>query len=467
LTEIERMPRGAARKQAAFDRLVATAAESQKPFVELAEKLKASGAIAGYRSLVSPNMLVVDPTSSGRLKEIREAFQVDGVKAIYDQEAHRVWAAPGTAGVTDATAGVHQHRTGEPSWGLDVTSPLAVTPAPSGIVWNLDMVGAPEAWKQGATGKGVTVGSIDTGTDVSHPAIHDNYRGLNADGTLTNDYNWYDPSNVASPFPTDEQGHGTHTVGTMVGHTSEANIGVAPEAKWVSAKALGFTSHVSENMLTSMQWMLAPTKSDGSAPDPSKAPDVVGMSWWTGSPYEDFFQESVQNLVSAGIEPVKSNGNNGPAPETVSSPGQFAEVTSVAAVDKNGQIAYFSSRGPSPLPHTGKTPVFKPDVSAPGVDVVSSTPGGKYGRMSGTSMAQPHVTGVIADILSKYPTLSHQQLQSVLAKSSTDVGATGRDLEFGYGIVNVSKALEVARAMVQRSEAAKRGWVTRRAHRAQ
>ena len=303
------------------------------------------------------------------------------------------------------------------------------------------MIGAPEAWKSGATGKGLVYGSIDTGADFQHEAIAAAYRGRTADGTVSHDYNWMDWGNGRSAKPVDPDAHGTHTIGTVLGHTETASIGVAPGAQWISAHGLTGNADV---RLKALQWMQAPTKLDGSAPDPTKAPDVVGMSWWTGPGHSDFFVESMQNLRLAGIEPVKSAGNKGPGPETISAPGQVKELNAIAAVGPDSQIADFSSRGPSPMHANGSAPDWKPDFSAPGVDVISSVPGNRYAKYSGTSMAQPHFSGVLLDLLSKYPQLTHDQITKVLAASATDVGARGRDLEFGYGIVNLPGALAQA-----------------------
>lgn len=435
LGRFQLMPRGEARKQAVYDAIVASSSDSQKSYIEIANQLKASGVIQGYETLYSPNMLIVHPVAA-KMGEALKAFETPATKALYNAAGGtRIWPTP----TSDADRG--SSLIGKSAYGLDIVSGSArALPAPTEVPYGLTMIGAPQAWTQGADGAGLVFGSIDTGADVTHPAIRSQYRGLNADGTLTNDYNWADFDAKHSPAPVDSQGHGTHTIGTVLGTAGTVPIGVAPKAKWISTRALTGTS---DNLLKALQWMQAPTKADGTAPDPRKAPDVVGMSWWTAPNYEDFFQESLENLRAAGIELVKSAGNNGPNPETISSPGQFPTITSVAAVSSKGQIASFSSRGPSPLPHTGSAPLWKPDISAPGVGVVSSVPGG-YASYDGTSMAQPHMSGAILDILSKYPDMSHAQLIKALAAGATDAGATGRDLEFGYGIVNIPAALAAA-----------------------
>jgi subtilisin family serine protease len=441
IRSIDAMPRGAERKAAAWNVLADVATTSQQPFIALAEQLKNSGAIQGYETLVSPNMLIVDP-AAGKSREVFAQFQaLQGVKAIYDNNGAPLRAASASL---DRPALTHGN-----SWGLDLAPGgrgAVTSAAPAELPYGLNMIGAPEAWKSGATGKGLVYGSIDTGADFTHEAIANKYRGQATDGTVSHDYNWMDWGSRRSPKPVDPDAHGTHTIGTVLGHTDAAPIGVAPEAQWISARGLTGGADV---RLKSLQWMQAPTKHDGTAPDPAKAPDVVGMSWWTGPSTSDFFLESIQNLRLAGIEPVKSAGNKGPNPETISAPGQLRELNAIAAVGPDGQIAEFSSRGPSPMHTEGATPDWKPDFAAPGVGVLSSVPGNKYQQLSGTSMAQPHFSGVLLALMSKYPQLTHDQLGKILAKTSTDVGARGRDLEFGYGIVNIPAALAEAARVAQ------------------
>jgi hypothetical protein len=423
---ISEMPRGAERKQAAYDAVVATAKESQAPFIELAERLKGEGVIQGYELLVSPNMLVVTP-KAGKASAVADAFLgASGVKAIYSNS---------TGAIIKSANQIPSLAPGEKGWGLDVVDePMTLVAPPADRPFGLDMIGAPDAWAQGADGSGLVYGSIDTGADVTHEAIATRYRGRAEDGTLSHDYNWFDPTGAAKA-PKDSQGHGTHTIGTVTGE----GVGVAPKAKFISAA--GLTGQV-DSTLKSLQWMFAPTKIDGTSPNPAMAPDVVGMSWWTGPNNEDLFLESMQDLRAAGIEPVKSAGNKGPGVGTISSPGQFPELIATAAVDANGVVAKFSSRGPAPYPKGSTTP--KPDLAAPGVDVISSTPGNKYAKMSGTSMAQPHMSGAILAVLSKYPTLTHDQLVQVFASTAADKGAPGFDAEYGAGIISVSAALAAA-----------------------
>jgi len=443
LADVAKMPRGPERKALAWARITETAAVSQAPLIALAEQLKASGAIAGFETLVSPNALLIDPTGTG-MKEVLDAFGAEkSVRAIYDGQGVVKFVNGAKATAEDGAS-----LLGTKGWGLDVhdRGPVVNSISNRDVPYGLEMIGAPAANAVGADGTGLVFGSIDTGADFTHEAINSKYRGTHADGTTTHDRNWFDFGPKPSPVAKDFDAHGTHTIGTVVGD----KIGVAPNAKWISVAGLkGFI----DVRLKALQFMQAPTMLDGTVPDPTLAPDVVGMSWWTGPPQSDVFQESIENLVAAGIEPVKSAGNNGPGPETGSAPSQFPGINAIAAVDRDGQIADFSSRGPSPLPHPKGGPFWKPDFAAPGVQTLSSVPGNRYQEMSGTSMAQPHFSGALLALLSKYPKLSHDQIITVLKESATDAGARGRDLEFGWGIINIPAALAAAQRLFPGSAA--------------
>ena len=190
--------------------------------------------------------------------------------------------------------------------------------------------------------------------------------------------------------PCDNVGHGTHTMGTMVGGDGPGpftpDTGVAPGAEWIAAKGcedLGCTRSPSCRPASSSS--PRPTSS-GNNPDPSMRPDVVNNSWGSDDPNDTFYLATVQAWRAAGIIPVFAAGNAGPVCGEAGSPGDFNEVFSLGATDIDDNIADFSSRGPSP---SGKV---NPNVSAPGVDVISSVPGGGYAAFSGTSMATPHTS---------------------------------------------------------------------------
>ena len=278
-------------------------------------------------------------------------------------------------------------------------------PGPRALEWNLLRVRAPEAWAAfGTRGEGITVGSIDTGAQFDHPALARQYRGRQPDGTVVHDYNWFDPSLVCgspSQVPCDNVGHGTHTMGTLVGDDGEpgANqIGVAPAARWMTAKGCEDLFCSVEALLASAQWLLAPTDLAGGNPRPDLRPQVINNSWG-GGPTDPFFRDVVQAWTAAGIFPVFSIGNEGPACGSAGVPGAYPESYGVGAFDINDAIYEFSGRGPSAFG------VTKPDIMAPGVSVRSSVPGGAYESYTGTSMAAPHVAGTVALMLSAAPAL--------------------------------------------------------------
>ncbi len=268
------------------------------------------------------------------------------------------------------------------------------------IEWGISNINADDVWSQiGVTGEGIVVASIDSGAQYDHPALVGKYRGNNGDGTFTHDYNWRDTSNAcAGGAPCDPDGHGTHTMGTMVGADGANQIGVAPGAKWIEANGCNTCSNL--DLIEAGQWMLAPTKVDGSAPDVSKRPHIVNNSWGSQIPSNDPFMEDISLAwEQAGIFGVFSNGNSGPNCATSGSPGSRIVNYSVGAHDIANNIAPFSGRGP------GQDGTIKPSISAPGVNVRSSLPGNAYGNANGTSMAAPHAAGAVALLWSAVPSL--------------------------------------------------------------
>jgi subtilisin family serine protease len=269
--------------------------------------------------------------------------------------------------------------------------------------WGVAKIGADQVWAEGITGQGVTVATIDTGVDYTHPALVEHYRGNNHDGSFSHDYNWWDPTGICGDVPCDNAGHGTHTMGTIVGGDLGGplpDIGVAPGAEWIAAKGCEDFDCSEGSLLSSGQFVIAPTDLQGNNPDPSKRPDIVSNSWGSDDPNDTTYLATVQAWRAAGIIPVFAAGNAGPGCSTAGTPGLFPEVISVGATDSKDLIADFSSRGPSP------SDKISPNVSAPGVDVVSSVPGGGYESMSGTSMATPHTAGTIALMLSAKPSIA-------------------------------------------------------------
>ncbi|MEU4472333.1 S8 family serine peptidase [Micromonospora sp. NPDC023888] len=268
-------------------------------------------------------------------------------------------------------------------------------PKPTGPEWNIRQIGADRVWSQlGVTGTGIVVGSSDSGVDGTHPALRAGFRG--------GDDSWYDPWD-GTRSPTDQGGHGTHTVGSAVGRDG---IGVAPDAQWVGCVNLDRNLGSPAHYLDCLQFMLAPFPAGGDPftdGRPERAPQVLSNSW--GCPPIEGCDQGVLRpataaLDAAGIFVVAAAGNTGPWCASIDDPpAPYADVLTVGAVDAQRRVAEFSSRGPV----SGGT--GKPDVLAPGVGVVSAMPGGTYAALDGTSMATPQVAGVVALMWSANPAL--------------------------------------------------------------
>ncbi|HSL42223.1 MAG TPA: S8 family serine peptidase [Anaerolineales bacterium] len=323
--------------------------------------------------------------------------------------------------------------------------------APGSVQWNISTIGADRVWEDfGVRGEGIVIGQSDSGADVNHPELKETYRG-NQGG---DDYNWHDPWNFRSS-PYDAGGHGTHTLGTIVGQNG---IGIAPGATWFACANLYRNLANPALYLDCMQFMLAPFPQDGDPfidGDPTLAADVMNNSW--GCPEiegcdPNALLPAANYLRDAGIFVVVSTGNDGPDCSTVDAPlSLYDSVFSVGAIDRSGSIAFFSSRGPVTADGSGR---IKPDIAAPGVDIYSSLPGGAYGYNSGTSMAGPHVAGAVALLWSAEPSLIgdiDRTEQLLIDAADPYTGSVSGCFEgdvpnaaYGYGVLDVHEAVQQA-----------------------
>ncbi|MEE4271484.1 MAG: S8 family serine peptidase [Thermoanaerobaculales bacterium] len=284
--------------------------------------------------------------------------------------------------------------------------------APRGVEWGIGLVNADDVWAAGVTGSGVVVAGQDTGYFWQHPALVQQYRG----GPGNHDYHWHDAIHSGggscgpdSQEPCDDHGHGTHTMGTIVGDDGAGNqVGMAPTARWIGCRNMDQGTGTPATYAECYQFFIAPTDLDGLNPDPSMAPDVINNSW--GCPPDEGCTDPnalltvVQNVRAAGIVTVHSAGNEGSGCSSVTTPSAiYAESFSVGATGSGDDIAYFSSRGPVTVDGSNR---MKPDISAPGVNIRSSTRDGGYGTKDGTSMAGPHVAGLVALVISASPGLA-------------------------------------------------------------
>ncbi|MEZ5464477.1 MAG: S8 family serine peptidase [Lysobacteraceae bacterium] len=343
----------------------------------------------------------------------------------------------------------------------------------AGETWGVLKIRAPEAWAEGYRGQGVVIAGQDTGYQWDHPALKDKYRGWNG-VSADHNYSWHDAIHALIngattnscglnlTVPCDDHHHGTHTMGTMVGDDGAAEkIGVAPDAKWIGCRNMEEGDGRPSTYIECFEWFVEPTDLAGNNPDAAKAPDVINNSW--GCPPSELCDESanatmesvVENVRDAGIVVVVSAGNGGSACNTVQDPAAiFAASLTVGATSSTDAIANFSSRGPV----VGG--LLKPNVSAPGVAVRSSIPGGGYTNLQGTSMAGPHVAGAVALIISANPDLrgDPDTIQAILESTSVQLtsvqdcgGYPGADVPnavFGYGRIDAYAAVQAARALL-------------------
>jgi subtilisin family serine protease len=340
--------------------------------------------------------------------------------------------------------------------------------------WGLDKIKAPAVWAMGITGKGIVISGQDTGYDWTHPDLISSYRGYSKEITR-HDYQWFDAIDKASPLnkdslnpcgynikiPCDDDVHGTHTMGTMIGKDSSGtSIGVAPGARWIGARNMerGYGNPFS--YLACFDWFLAPRDLAGKNPKPSLAPHVINNSWSCPTMegclnnHIDLFEKAISLLRKAGIMVVVSAGNDGGSCETMNEiPVTVSGAFSIGATRSNDSIASFSSRGPALI--LGKKQI-KPDVSAPGVSVKSAFPGRKYGSLSGTSMAGPHVAGLAALLFSANPSLIGQvdKVEQIIRETSLPLyssqvcsnisGGSYPNPVYGYGRVDALAAVKKA-----------------------
>lgn len=331
------------------------------------------------------------------------------------------------------------------------------TPAYRGAIEpGVTAIRADEVWALGITGNGVLVANMDTGVDGNHPALASRWRGVADPRYAANpEWAWLDPFAGQNNFPYDSNGHGTHTMGSVCGGSPGDQVGVAPGAQWIAAGAIdrggGIPQTVADAM-TSFQWFLDP---DGNPATNWDVPDVCSNSWGLLDshgypPCDEAFWSFLDACEAAGIVILFSAGNEGSG--GLRRPSDRAtdayRTCAVAAVDANTSgwpIASFSSRGPTTCTPVGGTAI-KPDISAPGVSVRSSLPGGGYGSLSGTSMASPHVNGVVALMREANPDIAVEQVKQIIYDTAFDLGPAGEDNDYGWGMIDAFEAVTAALA---------------------
>ncbi len=384
LSSARQLKTKAEKGQFVYQRLSETAARSQAPLVKY---LQAAG--VEHRSYWIVNMIWV----KGDAGLVERLAKRTDVERIYANPLVQLELPQTEMQTTSAEAG-------------------------SGVEWNIALVNAPQVWAAGYTGQGAVVGGQDTGYYWQHEALKNQYRGW--DGSSANhNYSWHNaihddqPDNpcLDSAEPCDDDGHGTHTMGTMIGDDGADNqIGMAPGAKWIGCRNMADRFGTPASYIECYQWFVAPTDLNNLNPRIDLAPDVINNSWKCtideGCTDPVVLLEAVQNVRAAGILTVHAAGNEGPSCSTVQYPAAiYEESFSVGATgwdpDLSGTvgIADFSSRGPVIVDGSNR---LKPDVTAPGQNIRSATNDfiDGYTFLSGTSMAAPHIAGLAALLIS-------------------------------------------------------------------
>ncbi len=396
------------------------AAVAQHDLLQALGADKAAGAVRGY----TPHWLVNAVVVTGTVAAVRKLAARDDVRRV---EADLVpeliapvssWLPP-----TKQAAGI------------------GITP---GVV----AIGARRVWQElGFDGSGTLVGIIDTGVDVNHPALSARWRGNFADPATA----WLDAAEVGQPvLPADGQGHGTHVMGTLTGLADGDTIGVAPGAQWIATNAISAPVVTFDNaIIASLEFMTDP---DGDPATSDDVPDVVQNSWGVSEAFAGYIDcdsswwDLIDNCEAAGVVLVWAAGNEGGGGNagTVRSPADRAtnpyNCFSVGSTSNHAPflISDFSSRGPSGC---GGPYAIKPELTAPGDTIYSALPGGGYIYRNGTSMAGPHVAGVVALMRQANPDVDVVTIKDILLRSALDQGLVGEDNDYGHGLVDAYAAV--------------------------
>jgi len=372
-----------------------------------------------------------------RASRLRAAFQPPDLSRTYVLELDRPADFAATLAALKADPGVeYAEEDGKVSTNLTPNDPYFSSYGSWGQayydLWGLHTISASTAWDT-STGSGVVVAVVDTGIDYNHPDIAANVwtnPNPGSSGHANDVRGWNFVSNTNDPM--DDNGHGTHVAGTIaaVGNNGIGVIGVAWNAQVMAVKGLDATGNGwDSNLGPALEYAV------------NNGADVISNSW-SGQGTSQTTADAVDYAYNLGAVIVAAAGNNN-SDASRYSPGNLWDVITVAATDTVGNKASFSNWGE------------KIDVAAPGVDILSLqasestigtvvTPG--YMRLSGTSMATPHVSGLAGLILSGNPTYSNEDVRQTIRSSALPLGtdaSAGFDSNFGYGLIDCAKAMTV------------------------
>ncbi|MBV7333582.1 S8 family serine peptidase [Chloroflexi bacterium TSY] len=396
-------------------------------------------------SQANASSLLHEAEKSGSVSEVRSFYIVNAIFVKGDwKTVERLVPLPEVA-MIDSAPSISAPKMTVPETNLDIVTSSTV----EDVEWNIARIGADQVWQEfGTRGEGIVVATIDSGVRYTHAALINQYRGRQIDGSFDHNYHWWDAIN-GSAEPTFDHAHGTPTMGLIVGDGGAGHkIGVAPEAKWITAKAFGGGADF-ESFASAAEWILAPwdLSGDRATADPSKRPHIVNNSWgWGNGSGDDWFMQYVDAWRAAGIFPAFAVMNRGPACGSTYPPGEYSQSFATGSTDINNVIAPDSGRGPSPFGGG-----IKPDISAPGHNVRSTRNTGDhdYWTVRGTSMASPHTAGVVALMWSANPTLIGNLDDTEAILRNTAIGISDAQCGdagppnnvYGWGLLNAYQAV--------------------------
>lgn len=307
-------------------------------------------------------------------------------------------------------------------------------------------IGARRVWHElGFDGTGTLVGILDTGVDASHPALSSRWQGNFSPLAQT----WFDAAQFGvGDFPQDNNGHGTHVLSIVTGAAEGDTVGVAPGAHWIAANGIAAPSYLFDNaILASLEFMTDP---DGDPATNDDVPDVLQNSWGVNEGFGPYLNcdsrwwDMIDNCEAAGVVLIWAAGNEGPVGGTLRSPADRASnpynCFAVGSTSNHTPftISAYSSRGPSGC---GGVYAIKPEITAPGDTVLGAAVGGGYFFSNGTSMAAPHVAGVVALMRQANPDVDVVTIKDILLQTAVDLGSAGEDNVYGHGFLDAYAAV--------------------------
>ncbi|ARK25362.1 hypothetical protein SporoP37_12320 [Sporosarcina sp. P37] len=273
------------------------------------------------------------------------------------------------------------------------------------IPWGVRKVRAQSSWRN-YTGKGVKVAVLDSGISLRHEDV-----------TVSGGVSFV----AGTSSYADDHNHGTHVAGIIGAKNNHTGVvGVAPDAELYAVKVIDRNnSFLTSDLIKGIDWSI------------TNEMDILNMSLYTYDYYNHYgLHEIIKTAYNEGMLLVGITGNTGTdsRDNTVNYPGKYSEVIAVGSIDEDSLVSYYSSFG------------SETEVTAPGSYVYSTLKNGSYGYMSGTSMAAPHVAGLLALLKEEYPNYTNRQLRSKLIQNSIDMGTLGRDPYYGHGLVQANVA---------------------------